>query len=93
MEKHPAVNHIDGLFLWSAGRGLTVGTSSKWLVTGGKRIHKLGRISLAHEPGPAEHSAVVPVGWAWPLESQSPPLLLEVHQDKEGCLKFRSSED
>lgn len=51
VEKHPAVNHIDELFLWSAGRGLTVGTSSKWLVTGGKRTHKLCRISPAWEPG------------------------------------------
>lgn len=51
MEKHPTVSHTDGLFLWSAGRGLTVGTSSKWLVTGGKRIHKLCRISPACEPG------------------------------------------
>lgn len=52
MEKHPAVETtLTSCFYRRAGRGLTVGTSSKWLVTGGKRIHKLCRISLAQEPG------------------------------------------
>lgn len=51
MEKHSAVEAtLTDWFYRSAGRGLTLGTSSKCLVTGGKRIHKLCRISPAPEP-------------------------------------------
>lgn len=51
MEEHSAVESaLTSCFHRSAGRGLALGTSSKCLVTGGKRIHKLCRISPAREP-------------------------------------------
>lgn len=52
MIKHPAVETaVTSCVYRSAGRGLMVGLSSKCLVTGGKRIHKLCRISPARQPG------------------------------------------
>ena len=94
VEKHSAVETtLTGCFHRSAGRGLTLGTSSKCLLTGGKRIHKLCRISPAHEPAASRPQSISASGRGVAFETMASAAALRVHGEKEGPLQFRSFEN